>query len=179
MNSIGTISIKSKQIWLARFVSRMLIFVASLLPTFFFVADYSGDLSMSWNNTPAFPLNPEGFAWPQASSETFLPSPTQSSSLIFPLVTQPSFISTATGFRSFSVVSFPMTNELLTGAASHSSEFSRHNMLESHGVMYTSSAVDESHSVPHAALTSSQYTTCVNHNPTAAALPTGKNTLAN
>ncbi|KAL9976357.1 hypothetical protein ACROYT_G013651 [Oculina patagonica] len=142
-------------------------------PGYLSIRDYSGDLSMSWNNTSVFPVNSKGFTWPQASSETYLPSPTQSNSLIFPLVTQPSFISTATVYRSFSVVSFPMTNKLLTRTASYSSEFSRHSMLESQGVMYTSSAVEGSHSVPHAALTSSQYTTAVYHNPTATALSTG------
>lgn len=133
---------------------------------------------MSWNNTPVFPINPEGFAWPIASSETFLPSSIHSSSQISPLATRTSFIATATGSRSFSTVSFPMTKESLAAAAPSSSDFSQHSMLES-DILYTSSIVDGTSSVPPAILTSSQYTTDVSYYPTATTLSTGKNILAN
>ena len=140
-------------------------------------SDYSGDLSMSWDNTAVFPIKPGGFSWPNASSTTFLPLSTQSSSLIHPLVPQPTPLSTATGSRSFFVVSFPTTKELLTTAAPYSSHVSV-VMLESSGVTYPTSVVGGTPSVPHAVLTSSQCTNNVNYNPTDTSLPTGKNTLA-
>lgn len=134
----------------------------------FFVTDHLGHHSMSWNNTPVLPISSEGFIWPSPSSKTVLPSSTKSSTLIVPL-TQPSLTPTKTGSRTFPTVSFPTTKELII-AATYSSDFPRHTLLESHSAVYTSSVAD---------LTSNQVrqmATDVNQNPTATKLPTGKNT---
>lgn len=133
----------------------------------FFVADHSGHHSMSWNNDTVFPINPEGFSWPSASSKT-VSLPPKSSTFIVALI-QPSLTPTKTGSSTFPIASFSTTEELII-AASYSSDFPRQTMLESHSAVYTSSVAD---------LTSNQlrqFATDVSHYSTATKLPTGKNT---
>ncbi|XP_020610919.1 uncharacterized protein LOC110049468 isoform X2 [Orbicella faveolata] len=132
-------------------------------PGFLSIRDHSGHHSMSWNNDTVFPINPEGFSWPSASSKT-VSLPPESSTFIVALI-QPSLTPTKTGSSTFPIASFSTTEELII-AASYSSDFPRQTMLESHSAVYTSSVAD---------LTSNQlrqFATDVSHYSTATKLPT-------
>ena len=118
----------------------------------FFVTDHSGHHSLFWNNDTVFPIIPEGFSWPSASSKTVLVHSKESSTFIVAL-TQPSLTSTKTGSSTFPIASFPTTKELIIATTA----------------VYTSSVAD---------ITSSQvkqFATDVNHYPTATKFATGKN----
>ena len=117
-----------------------------------FFTDHSGNHSMFWYNDTVFPVIPEGFSWPSASSKTVL-LPSKKLSTFIVALTQPSLTPTKTGSSTFPIASFPTTKELSVAATA----------------VYTSSVAD---------VTSNQVTqfaTDINHYPSATKFPTGKN----
>lgn len=114
-----------------------------------FVADHSGHYSMLWNNDTVFPIIPEGFSWPSASSKTVLLLSKKSSTFIVAL-TQPSLTPTKTGSSTF-----PTTKERIIAATA----------------VYTSSVADLTSNQVR------QFATDINHYPTATKFPPGKNSV--